>query len=71
MIKTAKICAGEYTVRETTDIRTQREVRVTRVYYHGDGHYWIAAPLFDNNTSDPLRTKREAIEAAKYMLETY
>lgn len=71
MIKVARICAGEYVVHETTDIRPSRQVRVTKVYYPGDGEYWIAAPYFDRNTSDPLPTKRDAVRSAKYMLKTY
>ena len=73
MLKTAtkRICAGEYEIVVPGDIRMNRKVRVTKVHYPGDGLYWIAAPLFDSNTSDPLPTKRDAIAAARYMLETY
>lgn len=71
MIKTLKIHAGEYEVTDTADFRTNRKVRVTKVYYPGNGTYWIAAPLFDSNTSDPLPTKRQAVQTAVYMLETY
>lgn len=71
MIRCYRVCAGEYVVRESTDIRYNREIRVTKVHYPNDGEYWIADPKFDSNTSDPLPTKRKAVEAAKYMLETY
>lgn len=71
MIKTTRICAGEYIVHDSTDFRPSRQVRICKVYYPNDGEYWIAAPRFDSNTSDPLPTKRDAVSAAKYMLETY
>jgi hypothetical protein len=71
MIKTTRVCAGEYIVRESTDIRPSRQVRVCKVYYPGDGEFWIAAPEFDSNTSDPLPTKGSAVATAKYFLETY
>ena len=71
MIKTTRICAGEYIVRETTDIRPSRQVRVTKVHYPNDGTYWIAAPDFDSNTSDPVSTKRSAVRSAVFMIETY
>ena len=65
--KTTRVCSGEYTVQDSSG----RFVRVCRVYYPHDGTYWIAAPDFDNNTSDPLPTKRDAVQTAHYMLETY
>ena len=71
MIKVCRIHAGEYEVFDTGDIRCNRKVRVTKVHYPGDGTYWIAAPMFDSNTSDPLFTKRDAVNSATYMLETY
>ena len=68
-IKTSRICAGEYEV--TSPQFPGRKVRVTKVWYPNDGEYWIAAPDFDSNTSDPRYTKREAVETAVYMLEAY
>lgn len=69
MIKTERHCAGSYVVRETTDIRPHMRVLVVKVHYPNDGTYWIADPQFDNNTSDPLYTKREAVACAHDMLE--
>lgn len=64
-----RLYAGEYAV--TSLDRPDRTVAITKVYYPNDGIYWVTIPDFDNNTGDPLFTKRDAVESAIYMLETY
>ena len=68
-IKSKKIFAGEYEIASPQ--RPGKTVRVVKVRYPNDGEYWIADPDFDHNTSDPVFTKREAVQSAQYMLETY
>lgn len=61
--KTTRICAGEYEVSDGT-----RKVRVTQVQYH-DGKWWIAAADWNSERyTDPLETKRYAVEIAHDML---
>lgn len=68
MIRVFRYCAGEYLVVGRTAGRP-RAVRVVKVHYPQDGVYWIAAAERGNHTSDPLPTKRAAVEAAKQMLQ--
>ena len=61
-----KRSAGEYEVSNGTG----RTVRVTRVKLD-DGLWWVATANWDNyRYSDPLFTKRSAMDAAREMLET-
>lgn len=66
---TKRICAGEYEV--SSPQRPGKTVRLTKVWYPNDGEYWIAAPSFDSNTSDPVYTKRDAVKSAENMLRMY
>ena len=72
-IKVTRICPGEYEVRvPSVDSFGPKFVRVTRVYYPGDGTYWIAAANWDRLLySDPLPRKKDAVQSAEYMLTEY
>lgn len=64
MIRTTRVCAGEYVVSNGT-----KRVRVTKVQYPNDGVYWIAAAEWDaGQYTDPLFTKRDAVFNAIIMI---
>lgn len=60
--KTTKQCSGSYTV---THVASGRFCEVFRAEFD-DGMRWIADA--SQNTTDPLRTKWEAVEAAQSMM---
>lgn len=63
MIKTHRICAGEYKVTDGT-----RTVNISKVPFW-DGEQWIAAAEWDQGRyTDPVPTKRDAVQSAKQML---
>ena len=71
MLKTRRICAGEYEVFDTLNFRPDHKVRVTQVKYPDEGTYWIAAAAWDSCLyTDPVLTKRDAVHNAHEMLRT-
>lgn len=64
-IRTTRLCAGEYKVTDGTNT-----VNISLMDFW-DGPGWIAAAEWDSGRyTDPLDTKRRAVELATYMLET-
>ena len=59
---TKRNCAGSYTV---TDTLTDDVCEISQIFLC-DGTWWIADAVF--NYSDPVKTKREAVQSAKYLL---
>ncbi len=60
--------AGSYTLHMKD--RPDLKVSVFQVHYPNDGTYWIATATFNSSDyTDPLDTKRHAVQCAIKMIE--